>query len=146
MIVGDDEHPATEADIQVVTNYLANGGKLINLNNIAAKEDYVVMSPKPGVLQVSVGSESRPATKADIADVEKQLAAVANDPNLTIVTHHNFKATWLPTAAEMDQPFIVTTEHCSSHYEQAADDWRGIAKKLKVPEYNASGSRFRRKA
>jgi very-short-patch-repair endonuclease/intein/homing endonuclease len=39
---------------------------------------------------VKIGSDNRPATPEDIADTANQLAAVANDPNLTLVTHHNF--------------------------------------------------------
>tara|TARA_Y100000310_G_scaffold313359_1_gene361645 strand:+ start:4844 stop:7066 length:2223 start_codon:yes stop_codon:yes gene_type:complete len=38
-----------------------------------------------------VGQADRPASADDIADVQEQLAAVANDPNLTIVTHHAFE-------------------------------------------------------
>lgn len=38
-----------------------------------------------------VGNAERPASEMDIADVQGQLAAVANDPNLTIVTHHAFE-------------------------------------------------------
>lgn len=38
-----------------------------------------------------VGSAERPASEFDIADVQGQLASVANDPNLTIVTHHAFE-------------------------------------------------------
>jgi very-short-patch-repair endonuclease len=40
---------------------------------------------------VKVGNAERPASEFDIADVQGQLAAVANDPNLTIVTHHAFE-------------------------------------------------------
>lgn len=43
---------------------------------------------------VKVGTAERPANEMDIADVQAQLAAVANDPNLTIVTHHAFEMTW----------------------------------------------------
>jgi len=39
---------------------------------------------------VKVGSDDRPAGPADIAAVQAQLAETANDPNLTIVTHHAF--------------------------------------------------------
>lgn len=39
---------------------------------------------------VKVGSDERPAGPADIAAVQAQLAETANDPNLTIVTHHAF--------------------------------------------------------
>lgn len=43
---------------------------------------------------VKVGSEERPAGQADIADVQQQLAQTANDPNLTLVTHHNINYEW----------------------------------------------------
>lgn len=43
---------------------------------------------------VKVGNEERPAGPADIADVQQQLANVANDPNLTLVTHHAFDYDW----------------------------------------------------
>jgi hypothetical protein len=41
-----------------------------------------------------IGDEKRPAGPEDIADMQSQMAAVANDPNLTIVTHHAFKYDW----------------------------------------------------
>ena len=43
---------------------------------------------------VKVGSDERPAGPADIAAVQAQLAQTANDPNLTIVTHHAFELDW----------------------------------------------------
>lgn len=43
---------------------------------------------------VKVGSDERPAGPADIAAVQEQLAQTANDPNLTIVTHHAFEFVW----------------------------------------------------
>jgi len=43
---------------------------------------------------VKVGDEKRPATEEDLQDVVQQLGAVANDPNLTIVTHHAFDYEW----------------------------------------------------
>ena len=43
---------------------------------------------------VKVGTEERPAGPADIAAVQAQLAQTANDPNLTIVTHHAFELDW----------------------------------------------------
>jgi len=43
---------------------------------------------------VKVGSDTRPAGPADIAAVQAQLAQTANDPNLTIVTHHAFELQW----------------------------------------------------
>ncbi len=56
---------------------------------------------------VQIGSDDRPATSADIADVQQQLAATANDPNLTIVTHHNFKYEWYG-ACHDDQTEVLT--------------------------------------
>lgn len=43
---------------------------------------------------VKVGTENRPANEGEIQDVANQLAAVANDPNLTVVTHHAVEYTW----------------------------------------------------
>lgn len=39
---------------------------------------------------IKVGSDERPATPADIADVQAQVSSVANDPNLTLITHNAF--------------------------------------------------------
>ena len=39
---------------------------------------------------IRIGDKNRPATKEDIAEVQRQLQAVANDPNLTIVEHFAF--------------------------------------------------------
>lgn len=41
-----------------------------------------------------VGEKDRPAGPDDIADMQSQLSAVANDPNLTIVTHHAVDYEW----------------------------------------------------
>jgi very-short-patch-repair endonuclease len=43
---------------------------------------------------VKIGDKDRPATDADLQDVQNQLTEVANDPNLTIVTHHAFDYEW----------------------------------------------------
>lgn len=43
---------------------------------------------------VKIGDKDRPANEDDISDVVNQLAAVTNDPNLTIVTHHAFEYEW----------------------------------------------------
>lgn len=43
---------------------------------------------------VKIGDKERPATEEDIQDVVNQMGAVANDPNLTIVTHHAFEYEW----------------------------------------------------
>lgn len=44
---------------------------------------------------VKVGNEQRPAGPRDIADTQAQLASVANDPNLTLVTHNAFEFEWV---------------------------------------------------
>jgi len=43
---------------------------------------------------VKVGDKDRPASEEDLANVQSQLANVANDPNLTLVTHHAFEYSW----------------------------------------------------
>ncbi|MFA7219357.1 MAG: DUF559 domain-containing protein [Synergistaceae bacterium] len=50
---------------------------------------------------VKVGSDERPAGPADIADVQAQLAQTANDPNLTIVTHHAFEIDFIGAAGRV---------------------------------------------
>lgn len=52
---------------------------------------------------VKIGSDDRPATTADIADIQQQLAATSNDPNLTIVTHHNFDYEWYGASGKILQ-------------------------------------------
>jgi len=50
---------------------------------------------------VKVGSDERPAGPADIAAVQTQLAQTANDPNLTIVTHHAFEFDFVGAAGKV---------------------------------------------
>ena len=50
---------------------------------------------------VKIGEKERPASEADIADVVDQMAAVANDPNLTIVTHHAFEVDWIGASGKI---------------------------------------------
>jgi len=50
-----------------------------------------------------VGSDTRPAGPADIADTRRQLAVTANDPNLTLVTHHNFNYEWVGSSGKILQ-------------------------------------------
>ena len=52
---------------------------------------------------VKIGSDERPAGPADIADVQQQLATVAQDPNLTLVTHHNFDYDWIGASGKVLQ-------------------------------------------
>tara|TARA_B100001778_G_scaffold334491_1_gene346146 strand:+ start:35305 stop:37554 length:2250 start_codon:yes stop_codon:yes gene_type:complete len=67
---------------------LAYKTKLMTANWIVAER---LILP---VRVVKVGEKDRPAAEDDIADVVQQLSAVANDPNLTIVTHHAFDYEW----------------------------------------------------
>ena len=46
---------------------------------------------------VKIGNDERPAGAEDIAAVQQQLAHVANDPNMTLVTHHAFDYDWVGT-------------------------------------------------
>ena len=43
---------------------------------------------------VKVGDKDRPAGPEDIAETQAQMSAIANDPNITIVTHHAFDYEW----------------------------------------------------
>ncbi len=52
---------------------------------------------------VKLGDKDRPATEDDIQDVINQLSAVANDPNLTIVTHHAFDYEWYGASGKIYQ-------------------------------------------
>ena len=52
---------------------------------------------------VKIGSDARPAVTADIIDVQQQLSGVANDPNMTIVTHHNFEYEWFGASGKILQ-------------------------------------------
>jgi len=44
---------------------------------------------------VTIGSDDRPASDEDIQSVQEELTNVANDPLLTLVTHHNFKLDYI---------------------------------------------------
>lgn len=50
-----------------------------------------------------VGSDERPATVADIADIQQQLAATANEPNLVIITHNNFEMDFIGASGKILQ-------------------------------------------
>jgi len=52
---------------------------------------------------VKVGSEERPASPQDLANVQAQLAQTANDPNLTLVTHHAFELDWFGASGKILQ-------------------------------------------
>jgi len=52
---------------------------------------------------VKVGTEERPASAMDIANVQTQLSTTANDPNLVIVTHHAFDVEWVGAGSQVLQ-------------------------------------------
>ena len=52
---------------------------------------------------VKVGTEERPASPADIANVQNQLATTANDPSLCLVTHHAFELEWYGATGKIHQ-------------------------------------------
>jgi len=52
---------------------------------------------------VKVGTEERPASASDIANVQQQLSVTANDPNLVIVTHHAFDLQWVGAGSQVLQ-------------------------------------------
>lgn len=41
-----------------------------------------------------VGNDTRPASNNDIREIQEMLATTANDPNITLVTHHAFEYSW----------------------------------------------------
>lgn len=55
-----------------------------------------------------VGSDERPASAGDLADINTKLAQVANDPNLTLVTHHAFELDWFG-ACHSDDTEVLTS-------------------------------------
>ncbi len=52
---------------------------------------------------VKVGTEERPASPMDIANVQEQLQMTSNDPNLCLVTHHAFDLQWVGAGAQVLQ-------------------------------------------
>jgi very-short-patch-repair endonuclease len=52
---------------------------------------------------VKIGDNDRPAGPEDIDAVKSQLAAVANDPNLTLVTFHAFDYEWVGATGRFHQ-------------------------------------------
>jgi len=70
---------------------------------------------------VKVGSDDRPAGPADIAAVQAQLAQTANDPNLTIVTHHAFDFQW--EGACHDEETEVLTENGWKKYSDVSKNY-----------------------
>lgn len=52
---------------------------------------------------VKVGDQTRPAGPQDIADTQRQLAVTANDPKLTLVTHHAFDLQFIGSSGKVLQ-------------------------------------------
>lgn len=75
--------------VQRLFSILAYKTKLMTANWIVAER---LILP---IRVVKLGTSERPASEMEIQDVVNQLAAVANDPNLTIVTHHAFETEWI---------------------------------------------------
>ena len=55
---------------------------------------FVVERPGHGYLEVRIGSDNRPAQIEDLRDIAQSLYESLNDPELSIVTHHNFEMKW----------------------------------------------------
>jgi very-short-patch-repair endonuclease len=81
--------------LQRLFTVLAYKTKIMTANWIVAER---LILP---VRVVKVGEKDRPATDSDLADVQNQLSAVANDPNLTIVTHHAFDYEWFGASGKI---------------------------------------------
>jgi len=80
---------------------LAYKTKLMTANWIVAER---LVLP---VRVVKIGDEKRPAGEDDINDVQQQLGAVANDPNLTLVTHHAFDYEWYGACHSADTEILT---------------------------------------
>ena len=93
---------------------LAYKTKLMTANWIVAER---LVLP---VRVVKIGDEKRPAGEDDINDVQQQLGAVANDPNLTLVTHHAFDYEWYGACHSADTE-ILTPEGWKFFYELSDD-------------------------
>jgi len=58
---------------------------------------------------VKIGSDNRPATSADIAEFNQMLAATTNDPNLTLVTHHNLDYDWIGACHDEETEVLTSS-------------------------------------
>ena len=69
---------------------------------------------------VKIGSEQRPASQEDINDVQERLAEVANDPLLTLVTHHAFDYEWVGSCLEKSAE--VLTKDGFKHFDDVTEE------------------------
>jgi len=84
---------------------------------------------------IKVGTDERPAGPADIAAVQSQLAQTANDPNLTIVTHHAFDLEWYGACFSSDTE--VLTENGWKKYEDVSKNFDE-----KIATYNLNNEKI----
>lgn len=89
--------------IQRLFTYLAYKTKIMTANWIIAER---LILP---VRVVKVGDKDRPASEEDLQDVVVQLSAVANDPNLTVVTHHAFDYEWYGACHDAETEILTNT-------------------------------------
>lgn len=68
---------------------------------------YTVQREGHGYLEVRIGSDNRPAQLEDLRDARRVLAEALDDPDLSIVTHHNFAMRWFETGFPMDLNAVV---------------------------------------
>jgi hypothetical protein len=90
--VGSDERPAGKKDVEDVKKLLKLCWDNPNLSAVMHHVVSVVSVPKVAsdeLLLVNVGSDERPASIEDIADIQKKLAECAVHPSKTLVTHHS---------------------------------------------------------
>jgi len=78
--------------LQRLFTVLAYKTKLMTANWITAER---LIIP---IRIVKVGDKDRPAVDEDLQDISNQLAVVANDPNLTVVSHHALDINWIGAA------------------------------------------------
>lgn len=113
--VGDDWNPATTEDIMKVMRYVEKHKEIPVSGELLVREFSVNRSPKPGILVVRIGSDNRPAMGDDFESIRDQLDKVLGDPELTIITHHNFELEWVPTQSDPKIPFILAS-HVKSQF------------------------------
>lgn len=73
---------------------------------------------------VKIGTPERPASTEDISKVQEQIAQVANDPLLTIVTHHAFDYEWIGACHSSDTE-VLTSNGFKLFDDVTADDLIG---------------------
>ena len=100
------EDDAMDCLIEMVKNCMAQDPELVPHMPTAMKIK-PPCKPEDCVMVVKVGSEYRPASSADLVQVQMSLAQGQNDPNLTIVTHHAMEFELIPKSAFQDSKMVV---------------------------------------